>query len=67
MGTASIKSSTNTDANATINAKANGVVVTKTARGFNVTDNGVVRMRFKVLSKAELKSYKHPLYKPLIP
>jgi len=67
MGIASIKSGTRSKAKRSTNDVAKGVVVTKTARGFSVTDNGVVRMKFKVISKAELKGYQHPLYKPLIP
>ena len=65
MGIASIESGKSSKIKR--NAENLGVVVTKTARGFSVADNGIVRMKFKVISKAELKNYHHPLYKPLIP
>lgn len=48
-------------------AKSKGVVVTKTAKGLKLTDNGVVKLQFKVVSKTEMKQYKHPMYKPLLP
>lgn len=63
MGIKSIKSNTGSRAA----AKGSGVVITKSSRGIKVTDNGVIRMKFTVISKTELKGYKHPLYKPLIP
>ena len=46
---------------------AQGVVVTKTSRGLKLTDNGVIKLNFKVVSKAEMQRSKHPIYKPLLP
>jgi len=48
-------------------ANAQGVVVTKTSRGLKLTDNGVIKLNFKVVSKAEMQRSKHPIYKPLLP
>lgn len=46
---------------------AKGIVITKTTKSLKLTDNGITKLSFKVVSKAEMKLYKHPMYKPLLP
>ena len=64
---ASLIAKTTVKASSKKDTKAKGVVVTKTAKGLKLTDNGVVKLQFKVVSKTEMKQYKHPMYKPLLP
>ena len=68
MGVAtSLIAKTTVKASSKKDTKAKGVVVTKTAKGLKLTDNGVVKLQFKVVSKIEMKQYKHPMYEPLLP
>ena len=48
-------------------AKAKGVVVSITSEGLQLADNGVIKLNFKVVAKAEMQQCKHPMYKPLLP
>jgi len=48
-------------------ANTKGVVITKSAGLIKLIDNGILRMKFQVISDMELKRYEHPMYKPLIP
>ena len=67
MGIVTVKAGQVVTPTAKRGVKAQGVVVTKTPKSLKLTDNGIVKLKFKVVSKTEMKQYKHPMYKPLLP